>query len=113
VVACSVALTVGTALGGWSIVRTIGSRILRLRPLDGLSSQVSSACVILASSVAGAPVSTTQVVSSSVVGTGVGRGHHRRIRWQVVREIALAWLTTPPAAAIVAAASLPLWRWMG
>ena len=112
VVGCSLALTAGTALGGWSIVRTIGARIVRLRPLDGLSTQVSSAVVILAASFAGAPVSTTQVVSSSVVGTGVGRGHHRRIRWQVVREIALAWVTTPPAAALLAALALPLWRWI-
>lgn len=112
VVACSFALTVGTALGGWSIVRTIGARIVRLRPLDGLASQVSSAGVILAASFVGAPVSTTQVVSSSVVGTGVGGGRRRRIRWQVVREIALAWITTPPAAALFAAVSLPFWRWL-
>ncbi len=111
-VACAIALTVGTALGGWSIVRTIGRRIVRLRPLDGLVSQTSSAAVILGSSLLGAPVSTTQVVSSSVVGTGVGRGRTRRIRWQVVRGIALAWLTTLPAAAVLAVAVLPVWRWL-
>jgi inorganic phosphate transporter, PiT family len=112
IVACSFALTAGTAFGGWSIVRTIGSRIIRLRPADGLASQVSSAAVILTASFAGAPVSTTQIVSSSVVGTGVGRGRRRRIRWQVVREIGLAWLTTPPAAGLLAAVSLPFWRWI-
>lgn len=111
-VACAIALTVGTALGGWSIVRTIGRRIVRLRPLDGLVSQTSSAAVILGSSLLGAPVSTTQVVSSSVVGTGVGQGRTRRIRWQVVRGIALAWLTTLPAAAVLAVAVLPVWRWL-
>jgi PiT family inorganic phosphate transporter len=111
-VGCAIALTVGTALGGWSIVRTIGRRIVRLRPLDGLVSQTSSAAVILGSSLLGAPVSTTQVVSSSVVGTGVGRGRTRRIRWQVVRGIALAWLTTLPAAGVLAVAALPVWRWL-
>jgi PiT family inorganic phosphate transporter len=111
-VASAIALTVGTALGGWSIVRTIGRRIVRLRPLDGLVSQTSSAAVILGSSLLGAPVSTTQVVSSSVVGTGVGRGRTRRIRWQVVRGIALAWLTTLPAAGVLAVAVLPVWRWL-
>lgn len=111
-VACAIALTVGTALGGWSIVRTIGRRIVLLRPLDGLVSQTSSAAVILGSSLLGAPVSTTQVVSSSVVGTGVGQGRTRRIRWQVVRGIALAWLTTLPAAAVLAVAVLPVWRWL-
>ena len=71
--ACSLALTLGTALGGWSIVRTIGRRIFPLRSLDGLVSQTSSAGVILAASIAGAPVSTTQVVATSIVGIGVGR----------------------------------------
>jgi len=110
--ACAVALTAGTALGGWSIVRTIGRRIVRLRPLDGLVSQTSSAAVILGASLLGAPVSTTQVVSSSVVGTSVGRGRARRVRWQVVRGIALAWLTTLPAAGLLGAAVLPAWRWL-
>jgi len=112
IVACSLALTAGTAMGGWSIVRTIGSRIVRLRPLDGLASQASSAGVILAASFLGAPVSTTQVVSSSVVGTGIGRGRRRHVRWQVVREILIAWVTTLPAAGILAALSLPFWRWL-
>jgi PiT family inorganic phosphate transporter len=110
--AAAIALTAGTALGGWSIVRTIGRRIYRLRRLDGLVSQASSAAVIIGASIVGAPVSTTQVVSSSVVGTGVGRGRLRRIRWQVVRDIGIAWVTTMPAAGLVAAAVYPLWRWM-
>jgi PiT family inorganic phosphate transporter len=106
------ALTVGTAFGGWSIVRTIGRRIYRVRPLDGLVSQASSAAVIVGASVIGAPVSTTQVVSSSVVGTGLGRRRIRRIRWQVVREIGIAWITTLPAAGVLGAAVYPLWRWL-
>ncbi|MGE5227958.1 MAG: anion permease [Planctomycetaceae bacterium] len=110
--ACAFGLTFGTAMGGWTIVKTIGSRIVRLRPLDGLVSQAGSAAVILGASFLGWPVSTTQVVSSSVVGTGVGRGRRRHIRWQIVREIALAWVTTLPAAAVIAALSLPLWRWL-
>jgi len=89
-----------------------GRRIVRLRPLDGLVSQTSSAAVILGASLLGAPVSTTQVVSSSVVGASVGRGRARRVRWQVVRGIALAWLTTLPAAGLLAAAVLPIWRWL-
>jgi PiT family inorganic phosphate transporter len=106
------ALTVGTAFGGWSIVRTIGRRIYRVRSLDGLVSQASSAAVIVGASVIGAPVSTTQVVSSSVVGTGLGRRRIRRIRWQVVREIGIAWITTLPAAGVLGAAVYPLWRWL-
>jgi PiT family inorganic phosphate transporter len=110
--ACAMALTMGTAFGGWSIVRTIGARIIRLRPLDGLVSQASSAGVIIAASIIGAPVSTTQVVSSSVVGIGVGRRRTRHVHWKIVGSIAIAWITTMPAAAALAALSLPLWRWI-
>ena len=107
---CAAALTIGTALGGWRIVKTIGRRIFRLRPLDGLVSQTSSAAVILAASVIGAPVSTAQVVSSSVVGVGVGRRRYRHVGWEIVGSILLAWVTTFPAAALLAALLVPLWR---
>ena len=110
VLGASIALTIGTALGGWGIIKTVGRRIYPIRSLDGLVSQTSSASVIFAASIVGAPVSTTQVVSSSVVGIGVGRARWRHVSWQVVRGIALAWLTTMPAAAIIAALSLPIWK---
>lgn len=110
VLGASIALTVGTALGGWGIIKTVGRRIFPIRSLDGLVSQSSSASVIFVASLVGAPVSTTQVVSSSIVGIGVGRSRWRHVSWEVVREIALAWLTTMPAAAIIAALSLPLWK---
>ena len=105
-----VALTVGTALGGWRIVRTIGRRIFTLTPVDSFSSQVSSTAVILGASLIGAPVSTTQVVASSVVGVGAGRRRWRHVRWQIVREMGVAWLTTIPAAALVAIVVLLIWR---
>jgi PiT family inorganic phosphate transporter len=101
---CAVALTVGTSLGGWRIVRTIGRGIYRIRPLDGLMSQASSALVIGGSAALGAPVSTTHVVASSVVGVGAQR-RWRHVRWAVVREIALAWVVTLPACAGMAAAA--------
>ena len=95
---CAVALTVGTALGGWRIVRTLGRGIYRIRPLDGFMSQASSALVIGGSAALGAPVSTTHVVASSVVGVGAQR-RWRHVRWRVVREIGLAWVVTLPACA--------------
>jgi PiT family inorganic phosphate transporter len=110
IIGCSLALTVGTALGGWRIVTTIGQRIYPLHSLDGLVSQVSSAGVIFGASVGGLPVSTTQVVASSVVGIGAGRRRWRHVSWGVVREIGVTWLTTMPAAAILAVLALPLWR---
>jgi len=104
------ALTVGTALGGWSIVRTLGKRIVRIRPLDGLVSQGSSAVVVLASSIVGAPVSTTEVLSSSIVGAGVGRRRARHVRWSIVSHVGISWLTTMPATGVLGAVLVPLWR---
>ena len=112
ILAASSMLTLGTAFGGWNIVKTIGRRIYPIREVDGLVSQGTSAALILTASVIGAPVSTTQVVSSSIVGIGVGRGRYRHVGWEVVREILVAWVTTIPAAAGIAALSLPLWRFI-
>ena len=75
--ACALALTLGTLTGGWRIIRTIGRRIFHLASIDGFASQSASTAVVLAASFAGAPVSTTHVVSSSVVGVGVGRRRFR------------------------------------
>ncbi len=103
-VACAAAMTLGTALGGWRIVRTLGRGIYRIRPLDGLASQGSSTLVIGTAAVLGAPVSTTHVVASSVVGVG-GARRRRHVRWRVVREILLAWVVTMPGCAAIAAAA--------
>ena len=111
-VACGATLTLGTALGGWPIVRTVGQRIFRMHPLDGLVAQGSSTAVILGSSLVGAPVSTTQVVSSSVVGIGLGRRRIRHIHWRIVREMLTAWLFTLPASALAAILVLPIWLWL-
>jgi PiT family inorganic phosphate transporter len=109
-VVTGVALTAGTALGGWRIVKTVGQRIFSLTPLDSFTSQASSTAVILGASLIGAPVSTTQVVASSVVGTGGGRRRWKHVRWQVVRQMGVAWLTTIPAAALLAVLVLVIWR---
>lgn len=103
------ALTLGTSVGGWRIVRTIGRRIYPLRSLDGLVSQAGSAGVILVSGALGAPVSTSQVVASSVAGVGAGQ-RWRHVRWAIVREMAIAWVVTLPASAALAAVVLPVWR---
>lgn len=110
--ACAAAITAGTLLGGWSIIRTIGRRLFRIRPLDGLISQTSSAAVILSASLLGAPVSTTQVVASSVVGVGGGRRRYRHVGWKIAGSIMLAWITTLPAAAMLAALFVAPWRWL-
>ncbi|UGS36981.1 inorganic phosphate transporter [Capillimicrobium parvum] len=109
-VVCGAALTVGTAMGGWRIVRTIGRRIIRMARVDALATQTASAGVILAASVGGAPVSTTEVVASSVVGVGAGRRRWRHVHWQVVRSISVAWVTTLPAAAAAGALVFLVWE---
>ncbi len=110
--ACGVALTLGTSLGGWRIIRTVGRRIYRITSLEGLASQSSSAGVILSASLAGAPTSTTQVVASSVVGIGIGRWRLRHVHWSIVRQMGLAWLITIPITAALAAVTLEAVRWL-
>lgn len=108
--ATGVVLTAGTVVGGWAIVRTIGRRIYGIRPLDGLAAQGTSTAVVVASSLVGAPVSTSQVLASSVVGIGVSRHRFLHVNWRIVTTIALAWVTTLPASAAIAAVTLPVWR---
>ena len=109
-VASGLALTIGTALGGWRIVRTVGRRILRLAPLDGLASQSASTGVILGASLLGGPVSTTHVVAASVVGVGGGRRRWHHVRWRVVRAMVSAWVLTLPATAALGAVTLVAWK---
>jgi inorganic phosphate transporter, PiT family len=108
-VACALALTSGTAVGGWRIVKTVGRRIYRIHPLDALASQSASAGVILGASLLGAPVSTTQVVASSVLGVGGGRRRWRHIHWRIVRQMGLGWIVTLPACAALAAVAAVAW----
>ncbi len=99
---CAAMIALGTAIGGWRLIRTLGGKIFKIRPVDGFASQVASAAVIIAASLVGGPVSTTQVVSSAIMGVGAGE-RANKVRWQVAQEIATAWLLTIPASAAVAA----------
>jgi PiT family inorganic phosphate transporter len=104
--ACALALTAGTALGGWRIIKTVGRRIYHIQPVDGLASQTASAGVIFGASLAGAPTSTTQVVASSVVGVGGGRRRWRHVHWELVRAVGVAWVITIPICGALAAIML-------
>jgi len=95
-------IALGTAVGGWRLIRTLGGRIFKIRPVDGFASQLTSAVVILCSSLLGGPVSTTQVVSSVIMGVGAGE-RANKVRWGVAQEIAMAWLLTIPSTAVIAA----------
>lgn len=110
--ACAIALTLGTTLGGWRIIRTVGKGIYRIGSVDGLASQSASAGVIFGSSLVGAPTSTTQVVASSVVGIGGGRRRWHHVRWATVRGMGLAWVFTLPASALLGVALYECVRWL-
>ena len=99
--ACAVSMTLGVLSGGWRIVRTLGFAIYKVRPLHALDSQLTSAAVIFAASAAGAPVSTTHVVATSIMGIGASE-RPKSVRWAKAGEIATTWLVTIPGAATVA-----------
>lgn len=99
---CAVAIALGTYMGGWRIIRTMGSGLTEVKPAQGFSAEASTAATILASSHLGFALSTTQVASGSVIGSGLGR-RGASVRWNTVGKIALGWLLTLPSAAIVGA----------
>jgi PiT family inorganic phosphate transporter len=109
VASCGMATAIGTASGGWRIIRTVGSKIYRLRSVHAFCAQTSSAIVILGASVVGGPVSTTHVVSSSIMGVGAGQ-RISGVRWGVAKNIVVAWFVTIPASAAMAAGSFLLIR---
>jgi PiT family inorganic phosphate transporter len=100
--ACATMIALGTALGGWRLIRTLGAKFYKIRPVDGFSSQLASSAVILGASLVGGPVSTTQVVSSSIMGAGAAE-RKNKVRWGVAQEIVMAWVLTIPATALVGA----------
>ncbi len=97
------AISLGTAFGGWRLIRTLGGKFYKIRPVHGFSTQVTSASVILSAALLGGPVSTTQVVSSAIMGVGSAE-RLNKVRWGVAGNIALAWLLTIPSTALAAAA---------
>jgi PiT family inorganic phosphate transporter len=99
---CASAITLGTASGGWRIIRTVGFGIYRLRPLHAFDSQLAAATVISVSAAFGGPVSTTHVVSSSIMGIGAAE-RPQAVRWGKAMEILFTWLVTLPVAMALAA----------
>jgi len=98
---CATAIALGTSIGGWRLIHTLGSKFYKIRPVHGFSSQVASAAVILTASLLGGPVSTTQVVSTAIMGVGAA-DRFSKVRWGVAAEILSAWLITIPATALLA-----------
>ncbi len=100
-VACALSMSAGTAFGGWKIIRTMGGKIFRIEPINGFAADATSAAVIYGASLLGAPVSTTHVVSSSIMGVGAAK-RLKGVRWNIARQIIIAWFVTIPSSALVA-----------
>jgi PiT family inorganic phosphate transporter len=104
VLAAGLAIGLGTYMGGWRIIRTLGRRMSDIRPVQGFTAETTSAAVILTSTHLGLPLSTTQVCTGSILGAAAGR-QLASVQWGVAGRIALAWAFTLPSAAVVGAAA--------
>jgi PiT family inorganic phosphate transporter len=104
IVVSASALSLGTAVGGWRIMHTMGQRVAKLEPVHGFAAETTAASILLVTAEFGMPVSTTQVISGAIMGVGSSQGL-RHVRWGVARRILVAWVLTLPAAGILAAAA--------
>ncbi len=102
VITCQATIALGTLVGGWRIVRTVGSRITRMTPVQGCCASAGGAIMLIAATMLGIPVSTTHTVTGAVIGVGAAR-KASAVRWNVATNIVVAWVITLPASALVAA----------
>ena len=102
VISCQAAMAIGTYLGGWRIVRTMGSEITRLNPMQGFCAELGGAVTLFLATALGVPVSTTHTITGAIVGVGAAR-RASAVRWNVAGSIVIAWILTLPAAALVGA----------
>ena len=102
VLACQTAMALGTLLGGWRIVHTMGSKITRLSPMQGFCAETGGAITLFLATGLGVPVSTTHTITGAIVGVGAAR-RVSAVRWNVAKDIVIAWIVTMPAAAAIAA----------
>lgn len=100
---CALALALGTAVGGWRLIHTVGGlSFYKIRPVDGFAAQVSSALVIIGASLLSGPVSATQVINSSIMGVGAAE-RANKVRWGLIKDIVTSWILTIPATTLVSA----------
>ena len=99
---CALAMALGTSVGGWKIIRTVGGKIFRMQPVHGFSADLNSAIVIFGATLLHLPVSTTHVVSGSIMGVGAAQ-RVKAVHWDVARQMVTAWILTIPATAILGA----------
>jgi PiT family inorganic phosphate transporter len=102
VIACQIAMALGTLIGGWRIVKTMGSKITRLTPMQGFCAEAGGSITLFAATWLGIPVSTTHTITGSIIGVGAAR-KMSAVRWSVANNIVVAWIITIPAAGVIAA----------
>jgi PiT family inorganic phosphate transporter len=104
VIACAMAMGAGTLGGGWRIIHTMGSKMIKLQPVHGFAAEISSSMLILSASQLGMPVSTTHVISTSIMGVGAAK-RFSAVRWGIVGSILWAWVLTFPMAFLLGASA--------
>lgn len=104
ILACHTAIGIGTMMGGWRVVKTMGSKITKLQPVGGFAAETAGAITIFGATALGIPVSTTHIITGAIMGVGSTRGLSS-VRWTVARRIVWAWVLTIPASALVSAAT--------
>jgi PiT family inorganic phosphate transporter len=102
VLSCQAAMAIGTLAGGWRIVKTMGSKITRLTPVQGACAETGGSIMLFAATELGIPVSTTHTITGCIIGVGAAK-KVSAVRWGVAREIVTAWIVTIPASAVIAA----------
>jgi PiT family inorganic phosphate transporter len=113
IVACAITMATGTMNGGWKIIKTMGHKIIKLKPIHGFAAETSAAGIILTASQVGIPLSTTHVISTSIMGVGSAL-HAHAVKWSIVKNIVVAWvLTIPICMAISAGMYYAIYRVIG
>jgi PiT family inorganic phosphate transporter len=107
ILACALAISIGTYLGGWRVIRTLGKGLVEIESPQGMAAESASAAVILLSSSFGYSLSTTHVATGSIIGTGLGK-KGAEVRWNVAGRMATAWIFTLPSAGLVGAGAYAL-----
>ena len=103
IISCHLAMAIGTALGGWRIVKTLGQRITPLKPIGGFSAETSGAIALFFATATGIPVSTTHTITASIIGVGMVNTPLSHIKWTIATKIVWAWIFTLPCSAVIAA----------
>ena len=111
VLSCHAAIALGTMLGGWRIVRTMGTKLTRLHPMGGVCAESAAAATLFFASFQGIPVSTTHTITGAIVGVGSSE-RLSAVRWNIARRVVWAWVLTIPGSAIVAALTYKVVEWL-